>query len=92
MPAWRPAGDIGVKIVTVFPDNADRGTAVVNAEKQLCTPRSARESVTFSRFASSSRIAFSFFGEPHRDELHRPARSGFLVRHQSPPSDRMAQL
>src|ERR1700732_3136320 len=31
MPAWRPAGDIGVKIVTVFPDNADRGLPSVNA-------------------------------------------------------------
>jgi len=31
MPAWRRNGDIGVKIVTVFPDNADRGLPSVNA-------------------------------------------------------------
>lgn len=31
MPAWRPAGDIGVKIVTVFPGNAAQGLASVNA-------------------------------------------------------------
>jgi alanine dehydrogenase len=31
MPAWQPGGDIGVKIVTVCPDNADRGLPSVNA-------------------------------------------------------------
>jgi ornithine cyclodeaminase len=31
MPAWRPGGAIGVKIVTVFPDNARRGDPTVNA-------------------------------------------------------------
>jgi ornithine cyclodeaminase len=31
MPAWQPNGDIGVKIVTVFPDNAARGLPSVNA-------------------------------------------------------------
>jgi len=29
MPAWRPAGAIGVKIATVFPGNADRGLPTV---------------------------------------------------------------
>src|ERR1700733_3577841 len=31
MPAWQPDGDIGVKIATVFPDNARRGFPSVNA-------------------------------------------------------------
>jgi ornithine cyclodeaminase len=31
MPAWRPGQGIGVKIVTVFPGNADRGLPSVNA-------------------------------------------------------------
>jgi alanine dehydrogenase len=31
MPAWRPQGAIGVKIVTVFPRNAERGLPSVNA-------------------------------------------------------------
>jgi ornithine cyclodeaminase len=31
MPAWQPDGAIGVKIVTVYPDNADRGLPSVNA-------------------------------------------------------------
>jgi alanine dehydrogenase len=31
MPAWQPHGDIGVKIVTVYPDNADQGLPSVNA-------------------------------------------------------------
>jgi ornithine cyclodeaminase len=31
MPSWRPDGDIGVKIATVFADNADRGLPSVNA-------------------------------------------------------------
>lgn len=31
MPSWRPGGDIGVKIVTVFPDNAERHLPSVNA-------------------------------------------------------------
>jgi alanine dehydrogenase len=30
MPAWQAAGDIGVKIVTLFPDNAARGLPSVN--------------------------------------------------------------
>jgi ornithine cyclodeaminase len=35
MPSWQPDGDIGVKIVTVFPDNADRGLPSVNAAYML---------------------------------------------------------
>lgn len=31
MPAWREGGMLGVKIVTVFPDNAQRGMGAVNA-------------------------------------------------------------
>jgi ornithine cyclodeaminase len=31
MPSWQPHGDIGVKIATVFPNNADRGLPSVNA-------------------------------------------------------------
>lgn len=31
MPSWQPDGDIGVKIATVFADNADRGLPSVNA-------------------------------------------------------------
>ena len=31
LPSWRPGGDIGVKIVTVFQDNADRQLPSVNA-------------------------------------------------------------
>jgi ornithine cyclodeaminase/alanine dehydrogenase-like protein (mu-crystallin family) len=31
MPSWQPDGDLGVKIVTVFPDNAHRGLPTVNA-------------------------------------------------------------
>src|SRR5437763_1187479 len=33
-----------------------------------------------------------FLCEPHRDELHRPASSGLLVRHQRLPPNRMTQL
>jgi ornithine cyclodeaminase/alanine dehydrogenase-like protein (mu-crystallin family) len=39
MPAWRPAGAIGVKIVTVFPDNAARGLPSVNAAYLLLSGR-----------------------------------------------------
>jgi ornithine cyclodeaminase/alanine dehydrogenase-like protein (mu-crystallin family) len=31
MPSWQPDRDIGVKIATVYPDNADRGLPSVNA-------------------------------------------------------------
>src|SRR5664279_2785572 len=31
MPSWRPGGDVGVKIVTVFADNAERRLPSVNA-------------------------------------------------------------
>lgn len=35
MPAWREGGMLGVKIVTVFPDNAQRGLGAVNASYVL---------------------------------------------------------
>lgn len=35
MPAWREGGMLGVKVVTVFPDNAKRGQGAVNASYLL---------------------------------------------------------
>ncbi len=42
MPAWQPGGGIGVKIVTVFPDNADRALPSVNAAYVLLSGKTGQ--------------------------------------------------
>ena len=46
MPSWQPDGDIGVKIVTVFPDNADRGLPSVNAAYVLLSGQTGQPRVS----------------------------------------------
>lgn len=46
MPAWQPAGGIGVKIVTVFPDNADRRLPAVNAAYLLLSGQTGQPRVS----------------------------------------------
>src|SRR3984893_2327261 len=46
MPSWQPDGDIGVKIVTVFPDNADRGLPSVKAAYVLLSGQTGQPRVS----------------------------------------------
>lgn len=64
MPAWRGGGDLGVKIVTVFPGNAARGLASVSALYLLLDgatghPRAIvdGEALTLRRTAAASALA-----------------------------------
>jgi alanine dehydrogenase len=64
MPAWQPGGDLGVKIVTVFPDNADRGLPSVNAAYVLLSGQTGQprawidgRALTLIRTAAVSALA-----------------------------------
>jgi ornithine cyclodeaminase len=46
MPSWQADGNIGVKIVTVFPDNADRGLPSVNAAYLLLSGQTGQPRVS----------------------------------------------
>lgn len=64
MPAWLPEGAIGVKIVTVFPDNADRQLPSVNAAYVLLSGQTGQplawidgRALTLLRTAAVSALA-----------------------------------
>jgi ornithine cyclodeaminase len=64
MPSWRPDGDIGVKIVTIFPDNTDRELPSVNAAYLLLSGRTGQprawidgRALTLFRTAAVSALA-----------------------------------
>jgi alanine dehydrogenase len=64
MPSWQPDGDIGVKIVTVFPDNASRGLPSVNAAYLLLSGQTGQprawidgRALTLLRTAAVSALA-----------------------------------
>jgi ornithine cyclodeaminase len=67
MPAWRPGEDLGVKLVTVFPRNRERGAATVSALYVLLDgatghPRALidGEALTLRRTAAASALASSY--------------------------------
>jgi ornithine cyclodeaminase len=77
MPSWKPDGDIGVKIVTVFPDNADRGLPSVNAAYLLLSGQTGQprawidgRALTLIRTAAVSALAA---------DLLAPATPGVLL-------------
>jgi alanine dehydrogenase len=64
MPSWQPAGDIGVKIATIFPGNADRGLPSVNAAYLLLSGQTGQpralidgRALTLLRTAAISALA-----------------------------------
>src|ERR1700681_2122237 len=76
MPAWRPDGDIGVKIVTVFPDNADRGLPSVNAAYFLLSGQTGQprawidgRALTLFRTAAVSALAADVLAPATPDAL-----------------------
>jgi alanine dehydrogenase len=77
MPAWQPAGDIGVKIATVFPGNGARGLPSVNAVYLLLSGHTGQllalidgRALTLLRTAAVSALAA---------DLLAPARPGTLL-------------
>ena len=76
MPAWRAGLDLGVKLVTVFPRNPERGLASVSALYVLLDgatghPRALidGESLTLRRTAAASALASTFLSRPDSDCL-----------------------
>jgi ornithine cyclodeaminase len=71
MPAWRPGLDLGVKLVTVFARNPERGLASVSALYVLLDgatghPRALidGEALTLRRTAAASALASTFLSRP----------------------------
>ncbi len=67
MPAWRPGEDLGVKLVTVFPRNRERGVATVSALYVLLDGASGHpralidgEALTLRRTAAASALAAGY--------------------------------
>jgi ornithine cyclodeaminase/alanine dehydrogenase-like protein (mu-crystallin family) len=76
MPAWRAGLDLGVKLVTVFPRNPERGLASVSALYVLLDgatghPRALidGEALTLRRTAAASALASTFLSRPDSDCL-----------------------
>ena len=87
MPAWQPAGDIGVKIVTVFPDNADRGVPSVNAAYVLLSGQTGQprawidgRALTLIRTAAVSALAADLLA-PAAPEVLLMVGTGALSRY-----------
>ena len=76
MPAWQAGRHIGVKIVTVFPDNAERGLpAVMGAYLLLDGATGAPQALidgpmlTLKRTAAASALASSYLSRPDSERL-----------------------
>jgi alanine dehydrogenase len=87
MPAWQPAGDIGVKIVTVFPDNAHRGIPSVNAAYVLLSGQTGQprawidgRALTLIRTAAVSALAADLLA-PAAPEVLLMVGTGALSRY-----------
>lgn len=71
MPAWSPGRYIGLKTVTVFPDNGTRGLPAVGAHYLLIDARTGAIAATFDggeltarRTAAASALASTFLSRP----------------------------
>ena len=87
MPSWHPDGDIGVKIVTVFPDNAGRGLPSVNAAYLLLSGQTGQPRVwidgralTLLRTAAVSALAADLLA-PATPEVLLMVGTGALSRY-----------
>ena len=76
MPAWRAGLDLGVKIVTVFPRNRERGIASVSALYVLLDGATGHlralidgEALTLRRTAAASALASTFLSRPESSLL-----------------------
>jgi alanine dehydrogenase len=87
MPAWQPQGAIGVKIVTVFPRNAERGLPSVNAAYVLLCGQTGQPrawidggSLTLLRTAAVSALAADLLA-PQTTAVLLMVGTGALSRH-----------
>jgi ornithine cyclodeaminase len=76
MPAWNAGGDLGVKLVTVFPHNPERGVPSVSALYVLLDgatghPRALidGEALTLRRTAAASALASTYLSRPDSRRL-----------------------
>ena len=76
MPGWREGGHLGVKIVTVFPDNEKRGLCSVNGEYLLISGNTGEplalldgRALTLLRTAAVSALAADLLAAPDADNL-----------------------
>ena len=76
MPAWREGGLLGVKLVTVFPGNRERGLASVGSSYLLCDGETGQhlalldgDTLTARRTAAASALAASFLARPDAARL-----------------------
>ena len=76
MPAWRAGLDIGVKLVTVFPHNRERGLASVSALYVLLDGATGHpkalldgEALTLRRTAAASALASRYLSRPESNRL-----------------------
>jgi len=76
MPAWRPGEDLGVKLVTVFPRNRERGVATVSALYVLLDGASGHpralidgEALTLRRTAAASALAAGYLARKDSETL-----------------------
>lgn len=76
MPCWREAGQLGVKIVTVFPSNEQRGLSSINGEYLLLSRETGEplalidgRALTLLRTAAVSALAADLLAAPHADSL-----------------------
>jgi len=87
MPAWQPDGDMGVKIVTVFPDNVHRGLPTVNAAYVLLSGQTGESlawidgrALTLIRTAAVSALAADLLA-PAAPEVLLVVGTGALSRY-----------
>lgn len=87
MPSWQPEGDIGVKIVTVFPENAERGLPSVNAAYVLFSGQTGQprawidgRALTLIRTAAVSALAADLLA-PAAPEVLLMVGTGALSRY-----------
>ena len=87
MPSWQPDGDMGIKIVTIFPDNAHRGLPTVNAAYLLLSGQTGESlawidgrALTLIRTAAVSALAADLLA-PAAPEVLLVVGTGALSRY-----------
>lgn len=87
MPAWREGDVIGVKLVNVFPGNADRGLGAVSSVYVLFSGETGQplatidgEALTNRRTAAASALASTYLSRPDASRLLMVGTGG-LARH-----------